>query len=226
LLRVTAPAALGERYIKPGICDFLENFPDINISLSLTDRLVDLIDEGFDVAIRTGSLEDSQLIAKRLAPDKYFVLASPDYLEKHGTPATPKDLNDHDCLILGDHSNWLFTQGEEHISVRVNGRLCSNSAEMLLDGAVSGLGIIRTSQIKAHKDIKAGRLVRLLSDYDVAENSAIWAIFPSSRHVPLKLRVFLDFFAQRFQSVRSDASADYALETQRDAADAVLELND
>lgn len=226
LLRVTAPAALSVRHIKPGICEFLKKYPEISISLSLTDRIVDLIDEGFDVAIRTGSLQDSQLIAKRLAPDQYFILASPDYLEKHGTPTSPKDLNDHNCLILGEHSNWLFTQDDEHLSVRVSGGLCSNSAEMLLDAAVAGLGIIRTSQIKAHKDIEAGRLVRLLTDYDVAENSAIWAIFPSSRHVPLKLRVFLDFFAQHFQSIRKDTPSDTYADNKEETEKAVLELHE
>lgn len=230
LLRVTAPAALGERHVKPGICEFLKQYPEISISLSLTDRIVDLIDEGFDVAIRTGSLQDSQLIAKRLAPDKYYILASPEYLKEYGTPQTPKDLTDHNCLVLGEHSNWLFTQDTEHLSVRVSGKLVSNSSEMLLDAAVAGLGILRTSQVKAHKDIEAGRLTRLLTDYDVAENSAIWAIFPSSRHVPLKLRVFLDFFAQRFQSIHkiyeSDSQPAARSADAETDADPVMALHD
>ena len=202
LLRVTAPAALGRRYVIPGICDFLKKYPEISLSVSLTDRLVDLIDEGFDVAIRTGPLPDSQLIAKSLVPDKYFVLASPDYLAANGTPATPKDLEEHNCLILGEHSYWLFTRDNEQMAARVKGSLVANSAEMLLEAATEGIGIIRTSQVKALREIERGRLVRVLTDYDVAGDSAIWAIFPSSRLVPLKLRVFLDFFAQRFMSIR------------------------
>ncbi|MGI9423371.1 MAG: LysR family transcriptional regulator [Hyphomicrobiaceae bacterium] len=225
LLRVTAPAALGRRWVIPGICDFLKKYPEISLSVSLTDRLVDLIDEGFDVAIRTGPLPDSQLIAKSLVPDKYFVLASPDYLATNGTPATPKDLEDHNCLILGEHSYWLFTRDNEQTAARVKGSLVANSAEMLLEAATEGIGIIRTSQVKALREIERGRLVRVLTDYDVAGDSAIWAIFPSSRLVPLKLRVFLDFFAQRFMSIRQSEHIDVIARRKVQPANTQLELN-
>ena len=201
-LRVSAPASLGRRHIRPDICEFLERFPDISIDLNLTDRLVNLIDEGFDVAIRTGALPDSQLIAKRLAPDQYFILASPSYLEKHGQPKTPQELARHNCLVLGEHSQWSLSKDDEQVSVRVSGTLTSNSAEMVHEAATSGLGIIRTSLLKSHDDIGNGRLIPVLPEYDVAGTAAIWAIFTSSRHVPPKLRVFLDFFAERFQSIQ------------------------
>ncbi|MEE9590200.1 MAG: LysR family transcriptional regulator [Hyphomicrobiaceae bacterium] len=200
-LRVTAPASLGRRHIRPGICEFLDLYPEIRVNLSLTDRLVDIIEEGFDVAIRTGSLPDSQLIAKRLAPDHYYILASPEYLAKNGVPETPQDLTGHNCLVLGDHSLWMFSRNSEQFSVRVSGTLASNSAEMLHEAAVESVGIIRTSLLKANDEIDRGQLVRVLPNYDVAGDAAIWALFASSRHMPPKVRVFLDFFAKRFQSV-------------------------
>lgn len=217
-LHVSAPASLGRRHIRPGICEFLELYPDVTIDLSLTDRLVNLIDEGFDVAIRTGALPDSQLIAKRLAPDQYFVLASPSYLEEHGEPKTPQQLSKYNCLVLGEHSQWTLSRADEQISVRVSGTLTSNSAEMVHEAAVRGLGIIRTSLLKAHDDIEAGRLIRVLPDYDVAGTAAIWAIYASSRHVPPKLRVFLDFFAKRFQTIRKTSAPELIQEPGSDDA--------
>lgn len=200
-LRVTAPASLGCQHIRPGICEFIELYPEIKVNLSLTDRLVDIIDEGYDVAIRTGALPDSQLIAKRLAPDKYYVLAAPAYLARHGPPGTPQDLTQHNCLVLGDSSLWTLLRGEEQFSVRVSGTLACNNAEMLREAAVNGIGIIRTSLLKAQDNIDNRQLVRVLPEYSVAGDAAIWALFASSRHMPPKVRVFLDFFAQRFESV-------------------------
>ncbi|MGI9386933.1 MAG: LysR family transcriptional regulator [Methyloligellaceae bacterium] len=205
-LHVSAPASLGRRHIRPGICEFLRLYPDVSVDLNLTDKLVNLIDEGFDVAIRTGALPDSQLIAKRLAPDEYFILAAPSYLKKNGEPQTPQDLAKCNCLVLNEHSQWTLSKDGNQVSVRVSGTLTSDSAEMVHAAALSGLGIIRTSLLKAHDDIDAGRLVRVLPAFDVAGTAAIWAIYTSSRHVPPKLRVFLDFFAERFQKIRTTSS--------------------
>jgi DNA-binding transcriptional LysR family regulator len=197
-LRVTAPAALG-RSVRPGICEFQQKHPNVTIDLNLTDRIVDILEEGYDVAIRTGPLPDSQLIAKRLAPDKYFILASPAYIEKYGRPVNPNDLVNHNCLVLGENSVWRFSNGNSDLAVRVSGTLSSNSTEMLIEAAMYGLGIVRISAMKTTDVIQSAQLVRVLDDYDVAGDTAIWALFPSSRHISPKVRVFLDFFAEKFR---------------------------
>ena len=205
-LRVTAPAALS-RTIRPGICEFQEKHPNVTIELNLTDRIVDILEEGYDVAIRTGPLPDSQLIAKRLAPDKYFILASPKYLERCGRPSSPHDLTNHNCFVVGDNSVWRFSDGNSDMAVRVSGTLSSNSTEMLVEAALYGLGIVRISGMKTNDLIQNGQLVRVLEDYDVAGDTAIWALFPSSRHISPKVRVFLDFFAAQFRRRQNDGAA-------------------
>lgn len=209
-LRVTAPAALG-RQIRPAICEFQQKHPNVTIDLNLTDRILDILEEGYDVAIRTGPLPDSQLIAKRLAPDKYYILASPAYVAKNGGPKLPNDLTSHNCLVQGDNSVWRFSNGNSEFSVRVSGNLSSNSTEMLIEAALHGLGIVRISSMKTHDVIHDGRLVRVLEDYDVAGDTAIWALFPSSRHISPKVRTFLDFFADRFRRHHQNDSADATL---------------
>jgi DNA-binding transcriptional LysR family regulator len=205
-LRVTAPAALG-RSVRPGICEFQQAHPNVSIELNLTDRIVDILEEGYDVAIRTGPLPDSQLIAKRLAPDKYFILASPSYIEKRGRPMTPNDLANHNCLVQGDNSVWRFSDGDADVAVRVSGTLSSNSTEMLIDAALHGLGIVRISGMKTNDLIQDQQLLRVLEEYDVAGDTAIWALFPSSRHISPKVRVFLDFFAAKFRRRHNDTPA-------------------
>jgi DNA-binding transcriptional LysR family regulator len=202
-LRVTAPAALG-RSLRPGICEFQKIYSNVSIDLYLTDRIVDILEEGYDVAIRTGPLPDSQLIAKKLAPDQYRILASPDYLEEHGRPLVPNDLTKHNCLVLGDNSVWHFTNGDADLAVRVSGMLSSNSTEMLIEAAMNGLGIVRISSMKTRDVIQDGKLVPVLEEYDVAGDTAIWALFPSSRHISPKVRTFLDFFAEKFRHRQRD----------------------
>lgn len=197
-LRVTAPVALS-RSVRPGICEFQKKYPSVSIDLYLTDRIVDILEEGYDVAIRTGPLPDSQLIAKKLAPDQYRVLASPEYLEEHGRPLTPNDLANHNCLVLGDNSVWRFTNGDSAHAVRVSGTLSSNSTEMLIEAAMHGLGFVRISSMKTKDVIHDRKLVPVLEEYDVAGDTAIWALFPSSRHISPKVRTFLDFFAMKFR---------------------------
>ena len=117
-LKISAPAALGRRFIAPAICSFMRRYPDITINIDLTDRMVNLHDDGYDVAIRTGILSDSALIAKQLMPDRHFVVASPDYLDKRGTPEDPEDLAEHDCLVLGDIWQWTFYKNFKQSSVQ------------------------------------------------------------------------------------------------------------
>ena len=227
-LRVTAPVALS-RSVRPGICEFQQKYPNVSIDLYLTDRIVDILEEGYDVAIRTGPLPDSQLIAKKLAPDKYRILASPEYLENHDRPLTPNDLTNHNCLVLGDNSVWHFTNGDSEVAVRVSGMLSSNNTEMLIEAAMHGLGIVRISTMKTKDVIQDGKLVPLLDEYEVAGDTAIWALFPSSRHISPKVRTFLDFFAAKFRhrqlekpGIAALVSADRLARQETDSAEATV----
>jgi DNA-binding transcriptional LysR family regulator len=199
-LRVNAPVSFGLLHLAPAVTEFMERYPDILIEMDLSDRYVDLIDEGYDLAVRIGRLRDSSLIAKRLAPSRRVVCASPSYLEKHGTPATPEDLAHHNCLIYTNvptAEQWLFSVGGEIQPVRVSGTLRSNNGDLLRSAAMSGLGIIAMPTFMCGDALHSGALKAFLLDYAVAE-STIYAIYPQNRHLSPKVRVFVDFLAARF----------------------------
>lgn len=203
-LKVSAPATFGQLIVAPAISAFMRAYPDIEIQIDLMDRNVNLQEEGYDVAILTGALTDSVLIAKRLCADRQVVVASPAYLEAHGTPRTPQDLTNHNCFVLGSNWHWSFSRGKEEHSIRVSGRLRSNNGEILRNAALDGLGLLRTSELRVRGDLVSGRLVRVLKDYEIATNSAVWAVYPSSKHVLPKLRVLLDFLAAWFREVHAE----------------------
>jgi len=199
-ITVSAPASLGRRHIAPAVCNFLRQFPEVDIQIDLTDRIVNLQEGGYDLAIRIGELSDSTLIAKRLAADRQIIVAAPDYIARHGSPASPNDLTKRDCLMLGECRQWSFRKDGDVTSVRIKGRLQSNNGELLYHAALDGQGIFRTSQLQVADEIQRGTLVQLLGDYGVSSSSAIWAVYPSSKHVLPKLRVFLDFLADWFRA--------------------------
>lgn len=198
-LKISAPATFGRLFVAPAISAFMRKYPDIEIHIDLTDRVVNLQEEGYDVAIRTGALTDSVLIAKRLCADRQVVVASPSYLEAHGTPQTPVELSAHNCFVLGDNWQWSFSRGNEDFTIRVSGRLRSNNGEILRHAALDGHGLLQTSELRVREDLATGRLVRVLKDYELVTNSAVWAVYPSSKHVLPKLRVLLDFLAGWFR---------------------------
>lgn len=207
-LKIAAPASFGRLYVAPAISDFMHAYPEIDIHVDLCDRPVNLQEEGYEVAIRTGELRDSALIAKRLAPDRQIVVASPAYLEAHGVPRTPADLGRHKCFVLGNNWQWSFARGEHEFTVRVGGRLKSNNGLMLRYAALKGHGLYQTSELLVREEIKSGELVRVLPEYEIASNSAIWAVYPSSKHVLPKLRVLLDFLAVWFRAACGEGGAD------------------
>lgn len=201
-LRVSAPASLGRGVIAPAICAFMAAYEEIEIQIDLTDRIVSLPDWGYDVAIRTGELEDSSLIAKRLAADPHVVVAAPEYLAARGIPDVPQDLTRHLCLALGDTQHWSFAKDGETTEVRIVGRLRSDNGEMLRHAAIEGLGLLRISEARVADDLAADRLRRVLDGYDAGVGSGIWVVYPSNRHVLPKLRVFLEFMTQWFRDER------------------------
>ena len=206
-LRVSAPTSLGRGMIAPAICSFLKSYPEIDVQLDLTDRVVTFPDSGYDVAIRTGQLEDSSLFAKRLAADPQVVVASPEYLEAHGQPVSPDELAGHQCLILGDEQQWLFKKGDESFDVRVTGRLRSDNGQLLRHAAVEGVGILKISRARVADALESGALREILAHYDAGRESSIWAIYPSNRHMLPKLKVFLQFLSDWYRECRRSSEA-------------------
>jgi DNA-binding transcriptional LysR family regulator len=198
-LKIAAPACLGGRYVAPALCEFVRAFPEIDVHVDLHDRNVNLQEDGYDLAIRTGELSDSSLIAKRLTPDRHIVVASPAYLARAGRPLKPEDLARHDCLVLGETRQWSFTKDGVESTVRVSGPMRSNNGELLARAAVEGLGLIRTSELEVACEQRAEKLVPVLADYEVASNAALWALYPSAKHLLPRMRALLDFLANWFR---------------------------
>lgn len=213
-LRISAPNSLGRGMIAPAICAFMAIYPDIDVQVDLTDRVVSFPESGYDVAIRTGRLADSSLIAKRLAPDPQVIVASPDYIAAHGAPIVPEDLAFHACLVLGDELQWTFHREQQSLDVRIRARLRSDNGELLRHAAVEGLGVLRISRARVADALASGALEEVLTEYDPGLDSAIWAIYPSNRHVLPKLRVFLEFMSDWYKDSRKSviASADFSEE--------------
>jgi DNA-binding transcriptional LysR family regulator len=205
-LRVSAPTTLGRCIIAPAICAFLKRYPEIEVHIDLTDRIESILESGYDVAIRTGQLADSSLIAKRLALDPLVVVACPEYLEAHGSPKVPDDLAAHSCLMLGDEQQWTFKKEGKTLDVRVGGRLRSDDGELLRHAALEGIGLLRIARSRVADELRAGALLPILVDYDSGNDAAIWAVYPSNRYLLPKLRVFLEFLSEWFRECRRPVS--------------------
>jgi DNA-binding transcriptional LysR family regulator len=200
VLRVAAPVDFGARRLMPLITQFMTDWPGVEVRLSLADRMVDLVNEGFDVGIRIGNLPDSALIAKRLAPASMAVLASPDYLARAGAPRHPAELAQHEIVIDRNKPApqlLKFLQGEEEVEVRVNGRLSLNGAIAAVSAASAGVGIACSPRWAAEDALAEGRVVEILADWDT-EHRFLWAVFPSSRYLAHRVRLFVDFLAEQF----------------------------
>ena len=201
-LRMTVSASFGRQYLSPLLPEFLERHPRVRINVDLSDTMKDLVSSGFDLAIRIGALEDSTLIARKLAPNRRVLCASPAYLAKHGAPATPADLAAHECLLLvgsqGRQDVWRFSdrKGREIVQ-RVQGRFESNQGVMLRDAVVAGLGIAMHSVWHVHEQLRSGQLQVLLPEFPIA-TTGIHAVMPQRRLVPPRVRAFVDFLAERF----------------------------
>jgi DNA-binding transcriptional LysR family regulator len=202
-LKIAAPACLGRRYVAPALCEFVRAFPEIDVHVDLHDRQVNLQEDGYDVAIRTGQLSDSSLIAKRLAPDRHVIVGAPAYLARAGRPMVPEELAHHQCLMLGEGKQWAFAKDGAERAVRVNGPLRSNNGELLCRAAVDGLGLIRASELEVLCELRSGKLVQVLPDFVVATNAALWALYPSAKHLLPRMRALLDFLADWFRDAKN-----------------------
>jgi DNA-binding transcriptional LysR family regulator len=195
-LRVSAPMSFGTMFLGAVIPSFLSTYPDVTIELELNDRTVDIIGEGYDVAVRIGALADSSLIARNIAPMRMVTCASPRYLEAHGTPETPEALREHALLPYG-HSqrvNWTYHRDGHPLEIPVSGRLRVNNGELARDAAVAGLGITLLPVFIVAPALLNGRLVTVLDAF-AAPATAIHVVYPQHRQASLVIRAFTDFLA-------------------------------
>jgi DNA-binding transcriptional LysR family regulator len=200
-LKLTCAISFGVRHVAPLVGAFAARHPEMRFDVQLSDRFVDLVEEGFDLAIRIGESPTQNLIARKLGETCLVPCAAPLYLREHGAPETPADLASHACLTyeyLPQRSTWRFRDraGREH-AVRVAGPVHANNGEMLAAAAVEGIGIALEPDFIVGADLAAGRLVRILADYSPAPTS-LYAVYPSRRHLSAKVRAFVDFLAERF----------------------------
>jgi DNA-binding transcriptional LysR family regulator len=199
-LKVALPLAFGLLHLAPLIQAFMTRHPDVRFELDFNDRQIDLMQEGFDLAIRIATLEDSSLIARRLAPIRHVVCASPAYLARHGTPHAASDLAQHACLAYSnvrDPGLWSFHgPGGESGQVRVPVRLAASSGEFLMRAAIAGEGLVLLPSFYVHEALRAGRLLPLLADH-VWPELAAYAVYPPTRHLSSRVRAFIDFLAER-----------------------------
>ena len=195
-LRVTCATTFGERFIAPHLNDFVQQYPQLDLDFHLTNRAVDLIEEGFDLAIRMGTLKDSSLIARRLSDRTEYLCASKEYLAKHGMPHTLSELNTHNCL-LGSKEFWLFQQAGQRRELRVASRWRSNSGPALLDALLKGIGIAQLPDYYVEPHFASGALVPLLPQYSYP-HSGVWLVYPKARQQSPKLRLLCDHLIQAF----------------------------
>jgi DNA-binding transcriptional LysR family regulator len=200
ILRINAPMSFGTLHLAAAVADFTTLHPKVSVDMALNDRIVDLVEEGYDVAVRIGRLADSTLIARRLALCRMAVCAAPSYLARCGEPRHPADLSGHNCLgytYMSTWDEWRFEGVGGAQSIRVSGSLNSNNGEALAAAARRGLGIIIQPTFIVGDDLKSGRLMRILADYRPYE-PPISAVYPHPRHLSAKVRSFVDFLASRF----------------------------
>ncbi|MCE9845784.1 LysR family transcriptional regulator [Vibrio alginolyticus] len=202
-IKVSVPTISGELILPQVINEFNQKYPDINIDMDLDNRFVDIVNERFDLAIRTGVLPDSSLIARKLVDANWIVCASPQYLAKHGIPKQPQALDKHNCLVYSYQETgareWAFKDGDEVYQITVDGNLCTNNSSVLRNVALLGQGIIYVPRVLVYEDLKQGRLIQLFKD-ETAKCLGIYAVYPYTRQQPEKIKIFIDHLYISFQS--------------------------
>ena len=197
-LRVTAPASFGRMHLIPALPEFLEQFPKLNIDFRFSDSILDVVEGGFDVAIRDAELKDSNLHAKKLADDRRIIVASKSYINKYGAPETPSDLKNHKVVNLTGLEVWEFKGSHGVTSVKTPNYLRMDNGEAVRDACIQGCGITLTATWCSYPHLESGELVQLLQDYPLATDCALWAVYPSNRLLAPKVRTFINFLAKRF----------------------------
>ena len=200
-LRITAPAGFGRRHVAPLVPAFAAQHPEVSVSLNLSDRVVDIVNESFDCAVRVGDLPDSSLVSVRLADNRRLCVAAPSYLQRAGVPATPADLMRHPCLTLSSDASqtrgWAIVVDGEVTHLRPSGRLDCSDGQVLHDWCLRGLGLAWRSTWEVEDDVAAGRLQVVLEDFAAPPNG-IFAVFPQRKHLPLRVRLWIDFIKHSY----------------------------
>ena len=200
-LRITAPAGFGRRHVAPLVPSFIDQHPDVSVSLNLSDRVVDIVNEGFDCAVRVGDLADSSLVSLRLAENRRLCVAAPEYLARRGTPKTPAELARHECLTLSSDASqtrgWAFVVDQQLTHLRPSGRIDCSDGQVLHDWCLRGLGIAWRSTWEVEQEVADGSLAVVLADYAAPPNG-IYAVFPQRKHLPLRVRLWIDFLKHSF----------------------------
>ncbi len=203
-LRVAVPLSFGLLHLGPAICEFMRVHPGVDFDLDMNDRQVDLLAEGFDLALRIADLDDSTLIARQLAPIKTVVCASPDYLARHGTPQTPEQLAEHNCLVYSnarEPTQWRYHDPQGNAkSIQVRARLQASNGDFLHQAAIAGQGICLQPTFIVYQSIQQAQLKPILTDYSWPSVNA-YAIYPQTRHLSRRVRVFVDFLVERFVGI-------------------------
>lgn len=200
-LRVTAPVTFANTRLGPILREFFERYPDIQIDLNATNRVVDLTEEGFDVAVRIARTLPPNVVARELRRVRWHLCASPEYLEREGVPAHPANLSRHNCLTFpapGPNTVWHFARGSERVEVPVHGSLQSNMVEALHDLVLNGTGVTLLPGYMAGRDIREGKLRAVLADWEIETGSSLYAVYLPTRYLAPKVRVFVDFLVEKF----------------------------
>ena len=198
LLRITMPGSFGRMYIIPALVDFHARHPRVSLDLRLSDTVLDVVEGAYDLIIRNAPLTDSNLILRKLAPDRRLLVASPSYLEQHGTPSVPDDLLEHQCVSLAEATKWTFENGQ---TVSVPRSFVINDGEALRKVLEQGMGIGIKSVWNANKSLKSGLLVEVLPNFPIVTEASIWLLYPSRRIIAPKVHAMIDFLFERFQPV-------------------------
>ena len=200
-LRITSPAGFGRRHVAPLVPRFLALHPEVNVSLNLSDRVVDIVNESFDCAVRVGDLPDSSLVSVRLADNRRLCVATQAYLKRAGTPRHPNELARHECLTLSSDASqtrgWAFAIDGDVIHLRPRGRLDCTDGQVLHDWCLAGIGIAWRSTWEVEHEVASGQLVSVLDDYAASPNG-IYAVFPHAKHLALRVRLWIDFLKHSY----------------------------
>jgi len=197
-LKVAAPTTFGRLHVAPYLAQLLEQNPNISITLDLSDEFVDLVADGFDVAIRIAELKDSSYVAKRLAPNTRILCATPHYLETHGTPKSISDLSNHQCLAAANQDFWTIVGPDGTINIKPEATIRTNSSEVIREAVLAGLGIAFRSTWDVGPELANGTLRVILPEYRGTSNVGVYALYPSRQYLPTKVRVFLDFLTSLY----------------------------
>ncbi|MFM2280367.1 MAG: hypothetical protein RLZZ444_2598, partial [Pseudomonadota bacterium] len=197
-LKISAPTSFGRMHIAPHLKTFFDLYPSVTVHLVLSDAFQDIVAEGFDLAIRIAELDDSSLVARRLAPVRRILCAAPDYIARHGMPETIESLSEHVCLPAHNNAHWHLIGPEGLVTLKPEGPLTTNSSEVIRETVLAGLGIALRSTWDIGPELRSGALVQVLPEYEGSSRVGLFAVYPSRQHLPAKTRAFIDFLADLY----------------------------